>query len=189
MRTITQENALEAALQRNEIGLYHADTILGIIGKVNPINATRIRKIKGRKEEAGFIVLLSNRTELPLFTSELPHSVTTQLDRYWPGPLTAILPKNEKISPVITGNHTSIALRLPATSIPPIPILSTSANFSGESQTWDMENIPMSVQSQLDFIYLPSPQQKKGETASTIVDFTTKHPNILRQGSLSFELY
>ncbi|MDA1352949.1 MAG: Sua5/YciO/YrdC/YwlC family protein [bacterium] len=182
MKRISTPEDLRIALINNEVGLAHSDTILGIIALPTPENAARICHLKKRDLNMGFIIVLPNISHLSLYTANLPQTLLETLTQYWPAPLTAILPKHPNVSHTLTGNRDTIAIRIPSTHIPPLPIISTSANYSGNTIAWNPLNPPKEIESHIDFVYTP-PTAPAQTTASTLVDFTAHPPNIIRQGA------
>ena len=101
---------------------------------------------------------------------------------YWPGPLTLIFEKHPQVSPLLTGNKSTIAIRHP--NHPLLnqilnkinqPLLSTSANFSGET------TLSNQLLSTIDFTH-GNIALTEHTVASTIVDTTQRNLVILRQG-------
>ena len=185
MKTLRTLDAIETALRKNLIGVAQSDTILGIIAAPTAQTAQRIRTLKGRDDSMGFIIVIPTMDALDKFAAPIPDHIRQELQQHWPGPLTAILPKHPDVSHSITGGKDTVAIRLPATHIPPLPVISTSANFSGDSNPWKIDQLPTSVQNQIDFI-VPDEHPKSQQChASTIADFTQDPPAIIRQGAVN----
>jgi L-threonylcarbamoyladenylate synthase len=110
----------------------------------------RILKIKQRKPEQGLILIASSLEQLTPYLGELTSIEQTAMDMYWPGPTTLIMNANPCVSPLITGNRNSIAVRI--TAHPGVralcealghALISTSANRSGcapVKNTWQLQS-------------------------------------------------
>jgi len=133
-----------------------------------------IVRLKQRAPEKGFVVLISDLKQLtqlcpPLFCQ--PHDM---IDLYWPGQVTLVFPvKTEGLPQLLTGGFTTIAIRYP--KAPYMleylkawgrPLVSTSANISGEPPIFDQKNLPPEVFS------LPTPVPLRGGV-STLIDAIT----------------
>ncbi len=171
-------------LKNNQIGIIEHDTLPGIIAQMTKDNAIKINQIKKRHRDKGFIILIPSMDYLPELTIDIPKTTQTLMQSYWPGPLTIILKKHPAISSLITGSKTTIAIRYPKQpllkqilSTLKTPLISTSANLSGETSLSDQ------LLNKIDFTY-GNIEKNESNIASTIVDGTTSPVNILRQGTL-----
>jgi L-threonylcarbamoyladenylate synthase len=173
------------ALQNNKIGIIEHDTVPGIIARMTEENASRINQIKSRDENKGFIILIPNKSYLEQLAAAIPLAAEALISDFWPGPLTLILKKQPTIPSLITGNKDTIAVRYP--NHPLLnnilnelnePIISTSANISGQS------SISNKLMQSIDFTHGKIDQISNKTSASTIVDVTQKPIKILRQGSV-----
>lgn len=171
----------------HQIGIIEHDTVPGIVGIATIDNAKKIQAIKQRSESKGFIVLIPSIDHLNNLAINISESAHQLINTYWPGPLTIILEKHPDISTVISGQKTTIAIRCP--NHPGLsellkklnqPILSTSANISGET------NISEKLLSAVDFTY-GNIQKTETNIASTIIDATQTPFKILRNGSIKLK--
>ena len=171
----------------HQIGIIEHDTVPGIVGIATIDNAKKIQTIKQRSESKGFIILIPSIDHLNNLAINISESAHQLINTYWPGPLTIILEKHPDISTVISGQKTTIAIRCP--NHPGLsellkklnqPILSTSANISGET------NISEKLLSAVDFTY-GNIQKTETNIASTIIDATQTPFKILRNGSIKLK--
>tara|TARA_B100001121_G_scaffold310670_1_gene343740 strand:+ start:27241 stop:27789 length:549 start_codon:yes stop_codon:yes gene_type:complete len=180
-------NSIYQHLLDHQIGIIEHDTVPGIVGIATIDNAKKIQAIKQRSESKGFIVLIPSIDHLNNLAINISESAHQLINTYWPGPLTIILEKHPDISTVISGQKTTIAIRCP--NHPGLsellkklnqPILSTSANISGET------NISEKLLSAVDFTY-GNIQKTETNIASTIIDATQTPFKILRNGSIKLK--
>jgi L-threonylcarbamoyladenylate synthase len=155
--------------------LYPTDTIWGL--GCDPSNDEAVRKvmkIKQRDESKSFILLVDSIPMLERFVPEFPEIcydlIETAID-----PLTIIYPTSKGLSNLVTAADGSIGIRV--TNDPFCkkliqtmrkPILSTSANISGESFPMDFDSISPEIKDQVDFV-LNNPGFKSSETPSKII--------------------
>jgi L-threonylcarbamoyladenylate synthase len=92
----------------HQIGIVEHDTVPGIVGIATVDNAKKIQTIKQRSEFKGFIVLIPSIDHLSNFAINVSKKAHQLIDTYWPGPLTIIFEKHPNISPVISGQKTTI---------------------------------------------------------------------------------
>lgn len=163
------------ALGRGGVAAMPCDTIYGLVG-IAPDTETRIRAIKGRGEDKPFLQLVADSD----WASRLASPVPPRLARYWPGPLTVILPAH--------GGGT-VALRVPDSEllrslIKSIgkPLFSTSVNKAGQAPLWRISEIIEGFESAVDLVLdagdLPQ------ASPSTLIDATSRPFRVVRQGSL-----
>ncbi len=113
----TQTEIKEAveALRSGELVVFPTETVYGL--GANAADAVAVRKIfeaKGRPTDHPVIVHLDKPRYLHRWVSNVPPLAEKLAARFWPGPLTLILPKAEKVNDIVTGGQDSIGIRVPA---------------------------------------------------------------------------
>ncbi len=171
--TDAQLEEIAALLRAGGIVLFPTDTIYGLHGIERVYK--KIAALKGRPEEKHFVMIVASIAQLRSLGVEVP----SMLEKIWPAPLTAILER---------GNDT-IAARLPdlkwlrdlleRTG----PLISTSANRSGEPPMEEPSDLPEQLLEQIDGLIDGGRQEGK---ASAIVDFTDTEPRFIRDGDPGF---
>ena len=169
--------AVARILERGGIALLPTDTIYGLHGLASdPKVPEHIAKVKGRAEDKPFVVIAANVVQL----RELGLLVPDVVERLWPAPLTAILPRR---------NGAPLAVRVPDSrwlrDLIDLtgPLISTSANRSGEPPITSIAELADDVRSALDAIVDGGVREAK---ASAIVDFTEAEPRLIREGDPRF---
>ncbi len=190
--TLTGKNldtvARRVAESLNKCGvcIIPTDTIYGIVALETCSNAVRrIYKIKGRPPQKQFIRLISGLDRVQEYTDQ---TLSPALLKYWPGPLTIVLRRR--------GGGT-IALRYPDSSflhrlfrfIDKRSIVAPSANISGEEDILDCKELVRVFGELVDCIVCRDQAVGKNAalsspTASTIVDITGPHVQVIRQGAV-----
>jgi tRNA threonylcarbamoyl adenosine modification protein (Sua5/YciO/YrdC/YwlC family) len=167
---------LASVLRNAGVALLPTDTIYGLHAVATNDEATaRIRAMKGRDGDKPFVVIASSVEQLRVLGAVVPE----QLSGIWPAPLTAIL---------ASGDNT-IAARIPdlewlrALLDRTGPLVSTSANRSGEPPITSPDALADDLQKSLDAVLDQGPREGK---PSTIVDFIGAEPKLVREGDPAF---
>ncbi|MCJ8320077.1 MAG: L-threonylcarbamoyladenylate synthase [Colwellia sp.] len=141
---------------------YPTEAVFGL--GCDPDNDQAINKLlalKNRSRDKGLILLAGNYSQvLPYIDdSAIPQDKRFIVLSRWPGPITQILPANKNLSPLISGIFKTVAVRI--TNHPDIvqlckqtgkPIISTSANLSGEPTANTWQEVKQLFPQQLDYI-------------------------------------
>jgi len=170
---------LAAVLRAGGVALIPTDTIYGLHAVATDERAiARIAAMKGRGHDKPFVIIASSIEQLRTLGATVPE----ELSRIWPAPLTAILAR---------GGGT-IAARIPdlewlrALLQRTGPLVSTSANRSGEPPVSSPETLADDLRNQLDALLDQGPREGK---PSTIVDFTGADPRVIREGDSAFSQF
>ena len=178
--TTLQLNEIAQLLREGSVILLPTDTIYGLHARALDEKAVeRIRELKGREDTKPFIVLASSMDDLQQLGISARPEVLTALASIWPAPLTAILPRG--------GN--TLAVRIPALDwLRELiertgPLVSTSANRSGEPAVDTPSKLARELHDQLDAVVDGG---VRGGEPSAILDLTSDEPRFIRPGEHSF---
>lgn len=172
--------------------IYPTETLYGIGVRYDRVESLkRIFEIKKRPEEKTF-PLIVNLNHLSLLVDEIPPLAQKLIQKYWPGPLTIILPAKKELPEEIVKNGT-VAVRMPGQSFAlelinssAFPITATSANISGYPPADDISAVLKYFKDEdVDLIIDGG---KLLGIPSTIIDVTAEPPKILREGALKVDL-
>lgn len=175
----TDVEALVAAATAMEaggiVGL-PTETVYGLAVVPRPEALRAVIAVKGRSEEKGIAVLIDGIDQVAGLVA-LPDAAIRLAERFWPGPLTLILPLRQPVAlpESLTGGRDSLGVRLPDHAVPRAlarqlgPIAVTSANRSGEPEAHTVEALLESVGASLALVLDDGPV--RGGVASTIVGF------------------
>lgn len=169
------------------------DTLYGLAADVFDQGALqRLYAIKGRPANLALPVLIAGWDQLEMVAKDLPLVAGVLARRFWPGPLTLVLPKTSRVPSLVTGGRETVAVRMPGHPVPLAlterlgrPITGTSANRSGEPDPVSAEDVEQQLGDQVDQIIRCGPTPKG--MPSTIVDVTSGAPILLREGAIPFE--
>jgi L-threonylcarbamoyladenylate synthase len=134
-------------------------------------------------------LIIGSRDLLAHVVSSANNKAVSFMDRFWPGPLTLLLPAKENLSPYITAGTHSVAVRIPGESFAlrlaqyaRFPITATSANPSGKPPAQDTGTVVDYFGDTIDLIIDGGPT--KGLLPSTIVDVRGENIEIVREGAI-----
>ena len=116
--TPAQIAAAARALRAGELVAFPTETVYGLGADArNPTAVRRIFAIKGRPARHPLIVHLPDIGELAAWAREVPEQARRLAERFWPGPLTLVLPRAEGVEDSVTGGQDTVALRVPANPV------------------------------------------------------------------------
>jgi len=103
------------ALRAGDLVVFPTETVYGLGANASdPAAVRKIFEVKGRPADHPVIVHLDNPRYLHRWVSNMPAAAEKLAARFWPGPLTLILPKADKVNDVVTGGQDSIGIRVPS---------------------------------------------------------------------------
>lgn len=173
---------------------FPTETVYGLGGNaLDPQASMKIYAAKGRPSDNPLIVHIAELSKLADITTEIPEGAKILAEKYWPGPLTMILPKADIVPRETTGGLDSVAVRFPSDKIAQELIkagggfvAAPSANTSGRPSPTMAEHVEEDLGDAIDMI-IDGGQVGIG-LESTIVDFTEDVPVVLRPGYISLEM-
>ncbi len=178
-----------AAIRRGEVVAIPTDTVYGLAADpFQPEAMRRLLRLKQRPEDKPILLLIDSLRQVEDLAARVPATLERLAARFWPGPLTVVLPAAPRVPEAITAGTGTVAVRLPGSQVTRQivraarrPLTGTSANVSGrpaaESAAQVREQLGRSLALILDAGPAPS------RVPSTIVDLTGE-PRILREGAI-----
>lgn len=168
------------------------ETVYGLAADAtNPAAVAAIFEAKGRPQDNPLIVHIASADMLPQVAREIPPAALALAERFWPGPLTIILPKTERIPSVTSAGLDTVAIRLPAHPIARelirragVPLAAPSANRSGSPSTTTAQHCLADLDGRIDAIVDGGPCTVGVE--STVVSLAGR-PRLLRPGAVTPE--
>ncbi|MDD7020628.1 MAG: L-threonylcarbamoyladenylate synthase [Hornefia butyriciproducens] len=189
----TEEDIRIAAkiIEQGGLVAFPTETVYGL--GANAMDADAVRKIyeaKGRPADNPTIVHIAEREELGQVTFLVTEDMKTLMDRFWPGPMTMIVPRGEYIPYVTTGNLETVGVRMPENEVARelirrsgCPIAAPSANLSGKPSPTTAQHVIDDLDGRIDAVIQSGPCRIGIE--STVIDMTGKIPMILRPGYIT----
>jgi L-threonylcarbamoyladenylate synthase len=177
-----------ATLARGGVVVLPTDTLYGFSAKLSAEDAVhRISAIKRAPNDRRYIVLASSIEMVERCVQSWGCVTRESLARRWPAPLSVILPSGPSL-PAWVGP--TVAVRIPA--LEPLraliaaldePVVSTSANRSGQEPLHDAHEIRREFSSEVDLIVTG---EVPGAVSSTLVDLCGASPRVVREGAYAW---
>lgn len=178
-------------LKNGETVIFPTETVYGL--GANALDENAVKKIyeaKGRPSDNPLIVHIHNKDLIYDLAKDIDDKAKKVIDKFWPGPLTVILKKNDKVPKTTTGGLDTVAIRMPKNDIAlellrecNLPIAAPSANISGKPSPTNGKHVVDSMNGRVAGIIIGDDCDYGLE--STVVDFTEEIPMILRPGSIT----
>jgi L-threonylcarbamoyladenylate synthase len=148
-----------STLREGGVLLYPTDTIWGLGCDPHQVPALqKIQQIKGRSEEKRYILLLENENQLVSYVREVPE-VAYQMIEYAERPLTIIYSGAKNLPIELIGEEQTIAIRIVKHPFCSEllkrwrkPLVSTSANLSGQPSPSRFDEIDAQIKDQVDYV-------------------------------------
>lgn len=192
--TVTNNPKIAAAfIKAGEIAAFPTETVYGLgADAYNEKAVKKIFKAKGRPVDNPLIVHIANKKDINVLAHEITPSAKKIISKFFPGPVTVILKKNEIIPPATTAGLDTIAIRMPAGRLAQqlikaagVPIAAPSANLSGSPSPTNFLHVLRDFNNKIPSLLIGPPAKYGLE--STVIDCTGKNPVILRPGSVTLE--
>jgi len=184
---------LEAAaiLAAGGLVAFPTETVYGLgADGLNPEAVARIYAAKGRPATNPVILHVDGPASAQALVSQWPATAQALADRFWPGPLTLILPASSAVPAIVRAGGPSVALRCPSHPVALAliraagrPLAAPSANRSQNLSPTRAEHVASSLGEAVDLILDAGPTQAGLE--STILDLRGERPCILRPGPIA----
>ncbi len=198
---LTDENKLNpdaidraaALLKAGEVVAVPTETVYGLAA--NAFCETAVSKIfhaKGRPQDNPLIVHIAEFGELSALVANVPKSARQLADAFWPGPLTMILPKSDKIPDAVSAGLPTVAVRTPSHPVARaviekagVPLAAPSANLSGSPSPTNAKYVFDDMQGRIPLI-LDGGSSEVG-VESTVITLAADTPRVLRPGGVTVE--
>ncbi len=180
-------------LQQGGLVAFPTETVYGL--GANALDENAVQKIftaKGRPSEDPLIIHLSSVEQLPQVCATVPETAQLLAEKFWPGPLTLILPKNKHVPYAVTAGLETVAVRVPSHPVAQallkscnLPIAAPSANRFGHTSPTLATHVMHDLDGRIDIILDGGPASIGVE--STVLDISTSPARILRPGGVPRE--
>lgn len=169
------------------------ETVYGLAA--NALNGKAVAKIfaaKGRPMDNPLIVHISEFNQLYKLVKEVPEAAKKLADKFWPGPMTIILPKADIIPDEVSAGLDTVAVRFPShpaaralIDAAGLPLAAPSANLSGHPSPTTAEHVMNDLNGKIEAVLDGGPCGVGVE--STVITLATNPPRLLRPGGITLE--
>lgn len=178
-------------IRRGRLVAFPTETVYGL--GANALDSAAVALIfaaKGRPRTVPLIVHVDSIEMARGLSAEWPEAAEKLAKRYWPGPLTLVLPKQARIPDIVTAGIGTVGLRMPAHPVAldlirsaGLPIAAPSANRFGELSPTTAAHVRESLGEKVDLILDGGPTEVGIE--STVLSLVGAGPVLLRPGMIS----
>lgn len=191
-KTDMQEAA--ALIRAGELVAFPTETVYGLgADALRPEASRKIYEAKGRPSDNPLIVHIAEFEDLVSIAREVPRQAKLLADAFWPGPLTMIVWKNDRVPYETTGGMETVAVRMPDHPVAlrliresGCLVAAPSANISGRPSPTEAAHVARDMDGRIPMI-LDGGAVGIG-IESTIIDLTEETPMILRPGYITQEM-
>ncbi len=195
METALTKSPDEAAefIKHGGIVAFPTETVYGLGANVFDEAAIgRIFSAKRRPADNPLIVHITDVEQIKLLAVEVTEAAEKFIAAFFPGPLTVVLRKSEKVPFIATAGLDTVGVRMPRSDLAHrfieacgTPIVAPSANLSGRPSPTTWQAVAEDLDGRIDCILQGEATEIGLE--STVVDCTSNVPRVLRSGSVSIE--
>ncbi len=184
-----------AHLERNGVLAYPTETVYGFGGAIDSVSVEGLVAVKRRPAGKPFLLLISGSEMIGRLGLQLSNAASVLAARFWPGPLTLVLPGGERRVPGrLRGPEGGVAVRWTShTGLQRLisamgdPLTSTSANRPGLPAAMSAADILAQFGAEIarGTLRLLDGGALQASPASTVVDCTSRRPRVIRPGAIS----
>lgn len=172
---------------------FPTETVYGL--GADGLNGQAVRKIfaaKGRPADNPLILHIFDLKQLEEIAAAVPDCAQRLIDKFWPGPLTLILPRGDRVPDAVTAGLDTVGVRMPDNDIAlaflaacKVPVAAPSANVSGRPSPTSALDVMDDLGGRVDCI-IDGGKCSVG-IESTVLDVTRPTPVVLRPGAATVE--
>ncbi|NMP37373.1 MAG: threonylcarbamoyl-AMP synthase [Clostridiales bacterium] len=180
-------------LKNGGIAAIPTETVYGLAAGAFDVKAVEnIFIAKGRPQDNPLIVHIADFDSINELVSSLPDSARILAKKFWPGPLTMILPKSDKVPLVVTAGLDTVAVRMPSHPVAAaiirasgLPLAAPSANLSGKPSPTNARYVIEDLNGRVDAI--ADGGDCSAGVESTVISLAGDVPRVLRPGVITVE--
>ena len=182
-----------AILKADGIVAIPTETVYGLAASAYSDSAiAKVFAAKGRPQDNPLIVHVDSADMLCDVVSEMPEEAKKLAEAFWPGPLTMVLKKSEKVADSVSRGLSTVAVRMPENEVAReiikasgLPLAAPSANLSGSPSPTTANHVIADLDGRIDAVVISGDCTVGVE--STVVTLVTDPPRLLRPGAVTAE--
>ena len=193
VRTVVTNSPTEAAefIKNGGIVAFPTETVYGLGANVfDPEAVAKIFEAKRRPADNPLIAHVASLEQIRELVSDIDQNAQKFIDRFFPGALTLVLPKSDRVPMIATAGLDTIGVRMPRHELARlflnacgVPVVAPSANLSGKPSPTTWRSVLEDLDGRIDCILQGDATEIGLE--STVADCTGDVPVLLRQGAIS----
>lgn len=195
VRDAPQRDAIDEAAKWIRAGYVIAiptDTLYGLAADpFSEAAVARVFEVKGRSMDRALPLVAADVAQIASSLGRLSETAARLADRFWPGPLTLLVPAPRQLARDVSGGTGTVGVRVPADAIARAvcvacghPVTATSANLSGDPAVATPDEVERTLGDRIEFLL--DAGTTPGGAPSTIVDVTTGEPRLVRAGAIEW---
>ena len=169
------------------------ETVYGLgANGLDPEAVAKIFIAKGRPQDNPLILHVAESAQLDTLCHSIPQSARLLAEKFWPGPMTMVLPAKDIVPESTRAGLPTVAVRCPdhpvtrqIIRLAGVPVAAPSANLSGKPSTTSAAHVLHDHNGRIDAVVDGGPSRVGVE--STIIDLSEERPRLLRPGGITLE--
>lgn len=177
-------------LRSGQVVAFPTDTVYGVGAHAFQAEAVAgLYAAKNRPAAKAIPILVAQVEDMARVARTVPAVAWELAERFWPGGLTLVLPRAQKVPAIVTAGGDTLAVRCPDHPVPlalmgvlGAPLATTSANLSGEPSPTTARQVVLQLAGRVPLI-IDGGECREG-IASTVVDLSSSPPRLVRAGAI-----
>jgi len=182
-----------SVIKKGGLVAFPTETVYGLgADALNRDAVAKIFKAKERPADNPIIVHIASKEDVYRLARDVPNKAEKLMAEFWPGPLTLILKRSSIVPDITVVGLDTIGIRMPSSKVAlaliresGTPIAAPSANRAGKPSPTTAQHVIDDLGGRIDVVLDGGPTRVGVE--STVIDVTTRVPQILRPGGTSYE--
>ncbi|NLC58155.1 MAG: threonylcarbamoyl-AMP synthase [Armatimonadetes bacterium] len=179
-----------AILRAGGVVAFPTETVYGLAAVITDDAAVRrVFAVKGRPEGKPLIAHLARVEQVALVARAVPPVARELMARFFPGPLTLVLPRRPELPDSVTAGGDTVAVRMPDHAVARalieavgVPLAAPSANRSGARSAVSADDVMADLGGRIELVLDAGPARL--QVPSTVVDLTVEPPRVVRHGAV-----
>ena len=183
-----------ACLRAGGLVAFPTETVYGL--GVSALDAAAVRRLfaaKGRPADDPLIVHVASVADIAPLVAACPPVLDALAARFWPGPLTVVLPRSSRVPDEVTAGLDTVGIRVPAHPVAQallraaaLPVAAPSANLFSRPSPTRAAHVLEDLDGRIDLVIDGGATQVGVE--STVLDLSGDRPTVLRPGAVTIEM-